>query len=130
MLGAGGMAEAWIRRILPPFRDRLQIVGLVDVSEQALATSGDFLELPSRARFTDMGKAFDALEPDLCVVVIPAAFHLTAVMHASERGIPILCEKPLADTWAACRDIYHAVDMAGVKCRSCRTIDTSGRWWR
>ena len=115
MLGAGGMAEAWIRRILPPFRDRLQIVGLVDVSEHALATSGDFLELPSRARFTDMARAFDAVEPDLCVVVIPAAFHMTAALHASERGIPILCEKPLADTWAACRDIYQAVDRANVK---------------
>jgi predicted dehydrogenase len=115
MLGAGGMAEAWIRGILPQFSDRLQIVGLVDVSERALATSGDFLDLPSRARFRDMATAFDAVEPDLCIVVIPAAFHSSAALQAASRGVPILCEKPLADTWAACCDIYQAVSGANVK---------------
>jgi predicted dehydrogenase len=115
MLGAGGMAEAWIRRILPQFSERLQVVGLVDVSGQALAASGDFLNLPARARFTDMATAFEAVEADFCVVVIPAAFHKDAAAHAAERGLPILCEKPLADSWAACRDIYQVVSRANVK---------------
>ena len=115
MLGAGGMAEAWIQRILPQFCDRLQIVGLVDVSERALTASGDFLGLPSRARFTDMASAFDAIEPDLCIVVIPAAYHKAAAVHAAARGVPILCEKPLADTWASCVDIYQTVHRARVK---------------
>jgi predicted dehydrogenase len=109
------MAEYWIRRILPPFFDRLQIVGLVDVSEQALATAGAFLELPSHARFSDLATAFDAVAPDLCIVVIPAAFHKAAALQAADRGVPILCEKPLADTWATCREIYQAVRTAGVK---------------
>ena len=50
MIGAGGMAGSWIRGILPDFRDRLEIVGLVDVSETALADSGDFLGLDPERR--------------------------------------------------------------------------------
>jgi predicted dehydrogenase len=130
MLGAGGMAHAWIRRILPEFSDRLQVVGLVDVSEQALAASGDFLGLSAHQRFTSMECAFDAVEADFCIVVIPAAFHKIAVLHAVERRLPILCEKPLADTWAACHEIYQAVSQATSRCRSCRTTATAPPCWR
>jgi predicted dehydrogenase len=115
MIGAGGMAEAWIHSILPQFGDRLQIVGLVDVSQAALAASGDFLELGSAHRFTNLQTAFDVVEADFCVVVIPAAFHAAAAVQAAKRGLAILCEKPLADTWAACREIYQAVRAANVK---------------
>lgn len=115
MIGAGGMADSWVHDILPPFRDRLEIVGLVDVSEPALAASGDFLGLADRQRFTELAPAFETVEADFCVVVIPAAFHKAAALHAAERGMPILCEKPLADTWSACKEIYQAVTRANVK---------------
>ncbi|MDQ6673389.1 MAG: Gfo/Idh/MocA family oxidoreductase, partial [Chloroflexota bacterium] len=115
MIGAGGMAEAWIRRILPPFRDRLEIVGLVDVNPAALDASGEFLGLHPSQRFASMQRAFDCIDADFCSVVIPAAFHAAAATQAAQRGLPILCEKPLADTWPACRAIYHAVRAARVK---------------
>ena len=37
------------------------------------------------------------------------------MLLATERGMDILSEKPIADTWEACRDIYGAVTRAGVK---------------
>src|SRR5437870_2343143 len=77
-IGAGGMAEEWIRRILREFGDRLQVVGLVDVSEPALAAAGDFLGLAEGQRFTKLTPAFDAVQADCCMVVIPAAFHKAA----------------------------------------------------
>ncbi|MBV9175390.1 MAG: Gfo/Idh/MocA family oxidoreductase [Chloroflexi bacterium] len=85
MVGAGGMAETWIRQILPRFSERLEIVGLVDVSERALAQSGDFLELPDDQRFTGMDAAFDAVDADFCLVVIPAAFHKSAAAGEQNR---------------------------------------------
>src|SRR5438105_14487708 len=98
MLGAGGMAAAWIRRFLPNFAGRLEIAGLVDVDQTALAASGDFLGLPPECRFTTMASAFEAVEADFCIIVVPPAFHREAVMHAVRRGLPILGEKPIADT--------------------------------
>jgi predicted dehydrogenase len=115
MVGAGGMADTWIRRILPEFSDRLQVVGLVDVSERALAAAGAFLGLANAHCFTDLARAFDAVGADFCIVVIPAAFHSTAAALVARRGMHVLCEKPLADTWAGCRDIYDTVSRAGVK---------------
>jgi predicted dehydrogenase len=115
MIGAGGFAGAWIRRFLPPFADRLEVVGLVDVSDAALTASGDFLDLAPHQRFQDMARAFETVDADFCVIVIPPAFHKEAVLHAVARRLPILSEKPIADSWEACRDVYLAVKEAGVK---------------
>ena len=53
MIGAGGMAGAWIRLFFPNFADRVEIVGLVDVTEGPLTSSGDFLGLSEDRRFLD-----------------------------------------------------------------------------
>jgi predicted dehydrogenase len=115
MLGAGGMAIGWIRHFFPHFNDRMKIVGLADVQPEALNSSGDFLNLPASARFSTMADAFDATEADFCVIVVPPAYHEDAVMRAVERGMPILSEKPISDTWDACKRIYSAVTDAGLK---------------
>jgi predicted dehydrogenase len=115
MIGAGGMAAGWIRTILPVFVDRLSVVGLVDVSPSALAASGDFLGLAPCHRFSDMRAAFDSVEADCCIVVVPAAYHAEAIVRAAERQLPVLCEKPLAATWADCRRAYEAAMHSGLK---------------
>jgi predicted dehydrogenase len=115
MIGAGGMAAGWIRRFLPNFADRMEVAGLVDVNQEVLKASGDFLGLPAAHRFTTMESAFESVEADFCIVVIPPAFHREAVMHAVRRGLPILSEKPIADTWQASIDILRAVQGAGLK---------------
>src|SRR5689334_13000211 len=115
MIGAGGMAGAWIRRFFPAFGERIEIVGLADVRPEALNDSADFLGLAASRRFTSMEEAFGAVEADFCTIVIPPAFHQDAVMHAVARRLPILSEKPIADTWEACVAIYRAVTAAGLK---------------
>src|SRR5205823_4036934 len=52
---------------------------------------------------------------DFCTVVIPPAFHEEAVMQAVARRVPILSEKPIADTWEACCRIHRAVSDAGLR---------------
>lgn len=115
MIGAGGMAGGWIRNFYSRFDQRNEIVGLVDIKEDILNSAGDFLGLPANRRFTDMRAAFDAVEADYCTIVIPPAVHKDAVMLAVEKQMDILSEKPIADTWEACVDIYRAVRQAGVK---------------
>lgn len=115
MLGAGGMARAWIRDFYPAFSDRMEIVGLVDINRDALNDSGDFLGLSESARFTDTRQAFETVEADYCTIVTPPWVHEEAVTLAAERGMHILSEKPIADTWDACKRIYRTVTDAGVK---------------
>src|SRR5438270_3695744 len=115
MIGAGGMAEHWIRQVFPPFRERVRIVGLVDVRPEPLEKAAAFLDLPASACFAEMAAAFERVEADFCTIVIPPAFHEEAVMHAVRRALPILSEKPIADTWEACARIYRAVTGAGLR---------------
>lgn len=115
MIGAGGMAGGWIRGFYPRFNDRHEIVGLVDINADILNNAGDFLGLAADRRFTDMRTAFDAVEADYCTIVIPPAYHRDAVMLAVEKKMDILSEKPIADTWEACVDVYRAVKGAGIK---------------
>ncbi len=115
MIGAGGMAHYWIHDFWTPFKERAEIVGLVDVNADVLNAAGDFLGLPAPQRFTQMAQAFENVEADFCCIVTPPAFHAEAVHLACARGLDILSEKPIAHTWDACCDIYKTVQAAGVK---------------
>ncbi len=115
MIGAGGMARRWIRDFWTPFRDRVEFAGLVDVNPAALAESGDWLGLPASARFTDVHKAFTQVEADFCCIVTPPAFHREAVELACARGMDILSEKPIAESWEDCVAIVQAVKRSGVR---------------
>lgn len=115
LIGAGGMAGGYVRNFFPTFGDRLHVVGLVDVNSEPLQASGDFLGLPKSARFSDMETAFAKVEADFCCIVIPPAVHKKAVLLATEAKMDILSEKPIADTWEDCAEIYRAVKSSGVK---------------
>jgi len=115
MIGAGGMATWWVRSFFPPFAERMAVVGLADIDPDPLQAQGDFLGLSPERRFTSMEAAFTAIEADFCAICIPPAYHREAVLRAVESGMQILSEKPIADTWEACLDIYRAVTTAGAK---------------
>lgn len=115
MIGAGGMAGGWIRSFFPNFKDRMEITGLVDVREDILSGAAEFLGLPRSACFTRMEEAFEQVDADFCTIVIPPAYHEEAVMHAVRRRMPILSEKPIADTWEASVRIYRAVTGVDLK---------------
>lgn len=115
MIGAGGMARAWIRHFFPHFKERMEIVGLVEIRPEVLKEQGDWLGLSEKQRFTRMEDAFAAVSADFCTIVIPPAFHRQAAVSAAENGLDILSEKPIADTWEDCIAIYKAVQKAGVR---------------
>ena len=115
MVGAGGWAGTWVRAFLPAFQDRMRLVGLVDVDQHALDQAGDLLALPPAQRFLDLRAAFAATAADFCIVCLPPHLRREAVALAVERGMHILCEKPIADTWHSCLDILRTVTDAGLK---------------
>src|SRR5438128_2450391 len=115
MIGAGGMAGAYVRGFFAQFAERMRVVGLAEIRPETLDSAGDFLGLPASARFTDLNEAFAHVEADFCTIVIPPAAHRAAVLAAVERRLPILSEKPIADTWEACLDIYRAVTRADLR---------------
>ena len=120
MIGAGGMAGAWLTRFLPAFRERLAVAALVDINPAVLHAAADRLALPPQARFADMDSAFAAFDvgtiaADCCIVVVPPRFHRPAVEAAAARGLVILSEKPIADTWEDVVAIYRTVTATGAR---------------
>jgi predicted dehydrogenase len=116
MVGAGGFARSWINDFLPPFlEDRVEVAGLVDRDGRALDAAADALGLGPDQRFSNLADAFREVEADFCAIVVPPESHRQAALLAVERGMHILSEKPIADSLAATREIYHAVTENGLK---------------
>ncbi len=115
MVGAGGWPGVWIRQFLPAFADRLDVAALVDANPAVLAASADLLGLPENRRFTEMEDAFAAVEADFCILAVPPAPRRQAVSLAVERSLPMLCEKPIADSWENALAILRMAHDADVK---------------
>lgn len=115
VIGAGNMARTYFSRLLLPFRNRLTVTGLADLDPTALATGAMLLGLSDDRCFTDMATAFERSEADCCLILVTPNAHEEAITRAIERGLPVLCEKPIADTWEACQRIAARVHAAGAK---------------
>jgi predicted dehydrogenase len=116
MIGGSGMAGGWIRNFTEHFGDRIKIIGLCDVNEDVLAQQKDALGLNDNQLFTDFNEATAAVKADFCGVATPPPFHSPAAVAAMENGMPVICEKPIADTLDAAKAMVRASQKADVPC--------------
>ena len=56
--------------------------------------------------YGDLGSLLDARTVDLVDVCVPSFLHRDCVMEALERGLPVICEKPLALRGDHVREMY------------------------
>jgi predicted dehydrogenase len=64
--------------------------------------------------FADAASLLDATKPGAALVATPNALHRDAALACIDRGVPVLVEKPVADTLQAGLDIVRAAARAGV----------------
>lgn len=115
LIGAGGFGSIWARQFLPDFAGQIEIVGLVDINQVALDRAGDLLGVAAERRFPEMEDAFAAVEADFCIIVVQPHLRWRAVSLAVARGLAILMEKPIADTWQTSLDILHLARSTNTK---------------
>jgi len=60
------------------------------------------LEYGITSWFDDYEKLYDTMHPDGVVIATPNSLHAAPTIAALERGIPVLCEKPMATRWEDC----------------------------
>ena len=116
MFGGGGMAGGWIRSLTGNFGDRVKIVGVVDVSEEILARQGQELGLGEGQLFTDYREALGKVKADFVGIATPPQFHSPQTVAALEAGMPVICEKPIADTLDAAKAMIRASQKTGLPC--------------
>ncbi|MDR3708054.1 MAG: Gfo/Idh/MocA family oxidoreductase [Capsulimonadaceae bacterium] len=110
LVGCGGMSAAWLNAVRNI--GGIEMVGFVDLDEEAAAKRRDEYGWTSVATGTDLASLLSAVSAD-CVFdcTIPDA-HYGITMTALSRGLHVLGEKPLADTMAHAREMVDAAAKA------------------
>ena len=65
--------------------------------------------------FTEMEEMLDSVELDVCYIATPPHTHLEQVRACAERGLHVLCEKPMDISVAGAEQIQRVCEEAGVK---------------
>ncbi|WP_433162344.1 Gfo/Idh/MocA family protein [Kribbella sp. CA-247076] len=128
-VGAGGMGRAWLRTIAD--NPDVDLAGLVDLDVPLARTAADehgYGDVPVAASLEELGIAADAVVD----VTVPVA-HPTVSVDALLRGLPVLCEKPLAESVRECLLMVAAAEVSGQLLmvsqsrRYFRAVDAFGR---
>jgi len=86
------------------------LAGIADVTPEARTFAASL----GVACHDDYLRMLDTVRPDAAIVALPNVLHLAAGLACIERRIPVLVEKPIADTVAAAMRLVEAGEAAGV----------------
>jgi predicted dehydrogenase len=111
LVGAGGMGRAWARNLLGC--DEVTLAGWVDIRPEVAAEAASALGLQDVTIAPNLDEALRTTRPDFVVdVSIPEA-HYDITLEALAAGLPVLGEKPMADSMEHARAMVTASDRAG-----------------
>ena len=111
IVGAGGMGRAWAKNLAA--NEQVVIAGWVDILPGAAARAAGELGIEPDYIGEDLERALAELRPDFLVdVTIPEAHHDVTLM-ALAAGVPVLGEKPMADSLERARAMVAASERSG-----------------
>ena len=106
--GAGLIGRAHLQHVQAS--DEAVLVALADPSPGAAELArGAGVPL-----FTDLAPLLDEAQPDGVILATPNALHVAQALACIERGVPVLVEKPVADTLVEAQRLVDAAERSGV----------------
>jgi predicted dehydrogenase len=111
LAGCGGMSRRWLEvagRI-----DCLEVVGLVDLNEEAAKGKAADFSLADTVIGTDLATVLDKTAPDLVFDCTVPEAHVHVTLEALKHGCHVMGEKPLADSMENARTMVAAAQEAG-----------------
>ncbi|MBQ9964343.1 MAG: Gfo/Idh/MocA family oxidoreductase [Clostridia bacterium] len=123
MIGFGGIAQAhryayWLfNKVGLP----VQLIAACDTDPEKFKTVTK-INIPLRGKienerpftaYSDWREMLTKEQPDLVDICLPTPFHKPVVMQALEMGFHVMCEKPMAETYADCLEMVAAAQKAG-----------------
>lgn len=110
-IGAGYFArfhfEAWRRM------EDVQIEAVCDRDEAKAKAAAELLGIDRW--YTDAAEALDAVKPDFVDLITAPPGRLSLVKLIAERGIAIICQKPLAEDRTGAEEIVAIANAAGIR---------------
>jgi predicted dehydrogenase len=111
LVGAGSMGRNWAGNLLGC--PDVELAAWVDIRPEAASEAAAHLGLDGIHIGPALGEAIRATRPDFVVdVSIPEAHH-DITLEALAHGLPVLGEKPMADSMERARDMVAAAERAG-----------------
>ncbi len=110
LVGAGGIAQTYLRLIASTRADEATLAAVVDTDAAAADRAARPFDVPT---FTDPDAMLDAVEPDAVIVCTPPDTHASIASMALRRGISTLCEKPLTLSSATAVELVRASRESG-----------------
>lgn len=95
LIGCGGIAKSAHLPALAQLPDELRLLSVMDVNRAAAESTGQAFGVPATARLEE---ALDTPGVEAAIVTSPEFWHREAVLAAADRGLHILCEKPMASS--------------------------------
>ena len=114
VVGLGHIAQA---AVLPAFRHarpHAELTALVSGTRAKLSKLGSRYRVKHLVSYPDADKLFDSGAIDAVYIATPNTEHADWAVRAAERGLHVLCEKPLAATAAEARAVFDAARRNGV----------------
>ena len=118
LIGCGMIANC---AHIPAFRrmaDSFQLVAVCDLREDAARDTAAKFNIP--AWYTSEVEMLEAEHPDVVVVCSPNGQHREHVMLALSHGAHVLCEKPIAVTYADAAEMYGFAKERGLLLVACQ----------
>lgn len=106
IVGCGGIARTHAASCVA--MPEVDLVALADIRAEALAEFGKTFGVPPENRYGDFAAMYEQARPDIVAVCTRPAQHHAPTVAALERGIHVLCEKPMA------LDLVQADEMIAV----------------
>lgn len=115
LVGCGAMSKGWLEALTgqPSLRDRVAIVGLVDIDRGAAERRRAEFSLSGAEAGTDLEAMLASVKPDLLFEVALPASRRDVVLLGLAHGCHVLTEKPMAGSMDEAREIVAAAKAAG-----------------
>ena len=101
LLGLGFWGTKWMGSLSK--ESSCRIAG-VSAGRQSIERTSRAFGFPAEKGFTDYREAIEKTEADIVVITLPTKDHVDAAKRALEKGMHVLCEKPVATDMAEVRD--------------------------
>lgn len=111
LIGAGSMGKAWAQNLAQ--QGECEVVAWVDLVEGRPEAAIHELELGGCLTETDLQRALAENQFDFAVDVTPPESHREVTLACLSKGLPVLGEKPMADSMESARKMVHASEKAG-----------------
>jgi predicted dehydrogenase len=112
IIGTGGMAQGHIRNLLQ--NPEASVTALCDIRDEALTRTVErFPGLADAPQFADYREMIDSGLVDAVQIVTPHTTHYEQIMTSLDRGMHVLCEKPMTCSVEHAHNVLGKIEETG-----------------